>query len=154
MGLNNQHGCSSLRPAFSKGLEPQFVANAPESRQSFLFRALHRSGIIDTPMNAYCFRRKDGATLLRVIADRDHVVEILPFKLVHELGAVAGDVDPRLTHYGDGFRPYLGRLRARTEDLLGMSCVVAQQSLGHLASGRIARAKDEDSLGRHLRSVF
>jgi hypothetical protein len=53
---------------------------------------VHRGGTVDTPVNTFCFRREDAATPFGIIADRDDVIEILPFILIYALGALPSDV--------------------------------------------------------------
>lgn len=58
------------------------------------------------------------AGLAGVIADRDHIIEILAQEFVDVLRAVVRDVDPELQQYEDGPGIDLGRLGARTVGLV------------------------------------
>src|SRR5262249_35946380 len=68
---------------------------------------------------------KDRAGLLRVIAHRQHVVELLSRKLIDRFGPVAGNIDAQLLHDGDRSRPYLTRLRSGAFDLEAVAFIVA-----------------------------
>ena len=54
-------------------------------------------------MDPFCGGGKNGATLLGVITDSNHIIERLPRELIHRFGTVTGNVDSDLAHDGDGF---------------------------------------------------
>jgi hypothetical protein len=88
----------------------------------------------------------DGALLVRVIANRDDVVELLPVKLAYRLRPLGADVDTALFH---GFHrervDHAGRMRPSTEHLNVRLAEMAEQSLSNLAACRISRTQDKDS---------
>src|SRR5438046_1722385 len=58
---------------------------------------------------------------------------------------MAGNVDANLVHNGDCFRANIGWLRASRKHIKAITSLVAQQTFSHLAPGRIASAKNQDS---------
>ncbi len=68
--------------------------------------------------------RKDGATLLRVIADGDDVVERLPNEELDGLRPVTGHIDPNLAHHLDRLRADAPWPHPSTLDLEEISSLV------------------------------
>lgn len=88
---------------------------------------------------------EDGAMLLRVVADREDVVERLAREFIHVLRALVADVNAELSHYSDGFRANRLGICAGAENFKAITGVVAQKAFGHLAACGIAGAEDEDA---------
>jgi len=59
----------------------QFIAGATKGFQLHLFTTTH-NGIVDAPVNSLDCAGKDWASLVSVIANRDHVIEPLIQKLI------------------------------------------------------------------------
>src|ERR1035438_8808638 len=100
-------------------------------------------------MQALCLAKKHRAGLARVVTDGDDVIEFPPLKFIHMLGALAVNIDVQLPHHRNGFRaheawPYAGAFHVEP-----VARIVAQQSLRHLASSRIAGTQDQNSLLFH-----
>src|SRR6266850_5431925 len=88
---------------------------------------------------------KNGALPACRVAYRDHVIELLPGKLVDRLRPLQRDVDPDLAHHGDRFRPDVRGRHAGAERLHAIAEVVADQPLGQLAARAVRSAQDEDA---------
>ena len=65
------------------------IANASKGPKSFHFTAFNRRRIRKAPMYSLRVAWKNGTALVRVIADGDHVVEVLAVEFPNVLGAVA-----------------------------------------------------------------
>ncbi len=85
------------------------------------------------------------AAFLSVVADRKDVIELLALEFIDMFGALPADIDAQLTHRGNGFRPHLTGLGTGALDLIHVARIMPQQSFGHLAPGRVARAKYQDT---------
>ena len=96
-------------------------------------------------MNAFGEPGEQRATLVRVVADRDHIVEVLTGERIQRLGRVPADVDPELAHRLDRQRLHTRFLSSGAEDFEPVAGHVTQQSLGHLAAGRVVRAEEENA---------
>jgi hypothetical protein len=125
---------------------PKLVPDASEGGQSVLFRALYGRGIFYAPMDALRLGWKDRTALFGAIADCDHVVEILARKLHHRLGAMSRNINPDLTANGNSFGPYPAWFCAGAKNLIRRASVVSKEPLRHLATSRVPRAKDENTL--------
>jgi len=55
---------------------PNLIADVPEHRAPLLFGALRRSGVLEIAMQSVRMAGENRATLLRVVADGEHIVEI------------------------------------------------------------------------------
>ena len=88
---------------------------------------------------------EEWASLVGVVADRDHIVKLLLYEAVDGLGALPADVDPLLGHDLDGERMELARLRPGAYSLDVTSPDVAQEALRHLTAGRVVSADEEKS---------
>src|SRR5271157_2374325 len=112
----------------------ELAAHPAEFRELLLFRALHSGGVIEAPMDALRGGGKDGATLLGVVADGNHVIEILPHELIHGFRPLARNIDPDFMHGGNGFRAHVAGFCAGARDLERSASIVPKQSFRHLAS--------------------
>src|SRR5688572_13069863 len=97
--------------------------------------------VIEAPVDAFRFAREDRAVLVRVVADRDDVVELLPDEFFHRFRPVSGDIDTYLPHRLDRLRPHEARDRARAVHFKSLPAVVPQQPLRNLATSGIARTQ-------------
>lgn len=88
---------------------------------------------------------QEWAVIFGVIANREDVIERLAEKFVNVLGTVAGDVDAELAHDGDCLWANVAWFGSGARDLEAMARVVAEEAFGHLASGGISGAENEDS---------
>jgi hypothetical protein len=122
------------------------VTDAAEESEALLFSTIQCGGILEIAMNGDRAAWKDWAGFLGVVAHRQYVVEPLACEVIHVLRAMAGNVDPDLAHYRDGFGANLARPRAGALHFEAVAGVVTQQALRHLAAGGVASAKNEDSL--------
>src|SRR5580693_6866185 len=84
--------------------------------------------------------------LLRVVTDRQHVIEILPGEFIHMLRAVRGDVDADFLHDRYCFGANGAWLCARALHREAFSRIAPQQAFGHLRPSRVSCAQDEHSL--------
>src|SRR5918993_4543549 len=73
---------------------PDRVAYAAEDGEPLVEVAGRGGGVFEAPVDALGAGGEDGATLARVVADRDDDIELAPRELVHRLRAVARDVHP------------------------------------------------------------
>ena len=78
------------------------------------------------------------------VAYRDHVVELLIFEFRNILGPLTTNIDPDLFHNFETFRMKPFWVSARTEYLEGITGQMSQDTFGHLASGGIACAEEQD----------
>jgi hypothetical protein len=85
------------------------------------------------------------AGFVGVAADRDDVIEVLAYKLIHRFRPVSGDVDPDFRHHLDGLRANARRPGAGGEYLETVSGFMAQQAFRHLAAGGISGAEYQHS---------
>ena len=69
------------------------IANASKGGKTFRFTASNPCRIRNAPMYALRVEGKDGTALVRVIANGDHIVEMLAVTFPNVLGAVPGKVD-------------------------------------------------------------
>ena len=90
---------------------------------------------------------------VRGAADRHHVVEGLSLEFIDMLRSVDRDVDPDLAKNGDCFRLHSSRLRASAGDLDSIEEVVAEQSFGHLTSGAVAGAENQNAPPTHVENT-
>jgi hypothetical protein len=97
-------------------------------------------------MQSICMPWVDRARLSGLITHRQDVVEFLIGKLIDGLRTVIRYVYPDFLHYLNGFGTDARGSRPGTGDFKRVTGVVSQQTFGHLASGGIAGAQDEDSL--------
>ena len=93
-------------------------------------RAMQASGVSE----------EHRATLFGVIADCQHVVEVLPRELIHVLGAVRPNVDARFLHNGYRLRANAPGFCASAFHHEPVPVVVAQQPFRHLRPRGIAGA--------------
>src|SRR5690349_14683223 len=126
-------------------LRADLVANAPERSQARLPVAFDGGRVLEAPVDALGRVGENRAALPRVVTDGDDVVESPARELVDRFRAVAGDVDSELLHRLDRLGTDVARARPRARDLERGAAVVAQQPLGHLAAGRVARAENENT---------
>jgi len=126
------------------------IPNSAESGLSNFTRSFNRCRIFKRPMESLRGAGKDRARFLGVVADRNHDIERLADELIHRFGPLVGNVNPDLVHHGDGFRAHAARFRASGEYLEAISTFVAKQPFGHLASGRVSGAYDQDFLFCHI----
>jgi hypothetical protein len=125
------------------------IAYSAKDSQPVRFAAFEGGGIVERVMNRNG-SRKVGAAFLRVIANREDVIEVLAIKLVNMLGAMAGDVDAQLAHDGDRPRTNLAWLGSGAPNFELIAGVMAEQAFGHLGPGGISGAENEDALFMHL----
>ncbi len=129
-------------------VRPELIADTAEFRQPPFFRALYGGRIFKAPVNAFSASVENRATFLGVVAHSDDAVEVLPGEFLDRLRALARDVDPELPHNPDSFGAHVGRVSSRAENFVFRTGIVPEQSLRHLAAGRIPGAQYQDS--RHL----
>src|SRR5262245_38902466 len=89
------------------------VTNATENREPF-FIASHtrRRRVLKALMNAPGLSREDRACFFRVVADRNHSIEVPPRELIYRFRPVAGNIDADLPHYLNRLRANAARLHA------------------------------------------
>ena len=90
-----------------------FVADFPEQREPRFVMALCRRRVYETPMNALCAARKDGALFISVVTHGDHVIECLTKEFVYRFRPMVGDIDANLFHHLNRFLPHVGWVHAR-----------------------------------------
>src|SRR5215210_5814617 len=82
--------------------------------------------ILEAAVDALCAAGEDGAGLLRVVADGNDVVEVLPDELFRRLRAVSRDVDADLAHRLDRLGPHATRVDPGALHLEAVAAVVPQ----------------------------
>jgi len=112
----------------------QLVADATKSVELFFIRSLDGSGVLKTVMDYRGRPGKHGTTFFGVIADGQDVVKSLAVEFIYLFGAVAGNINAQLAHYGNRLRADATRFSSSAEDLETVSRVVPQQPLRHLAA--------------------
>ena len=119
-----------------------FVADAAEDAHLLFVVALRLCGVIETPVELMGCAGEIRARFARVVANRDHIIELLLRKRVHGFGFVFGDVDTGFTHSPDGeWMDVTRRFRARAEDLEPIARERTQETFRHVAAAGIARAQ-------------
>ena len=83
---------------------------------------------------------KYGALFVRMVAYGEHIIESLTGKLIDVFGTVTAYVDAQFAHHRHCFLMNRARAYSRTENLETVCCVVAQQTLSHLAASGVAGA--------------
>lgn len=122
-----------------------FVADAAEDVQLFVFGADRVAGIIEGPVEAMDLAGVGRADLIGFATDGDDGVDFLVEEFAHALGAVAADVDADLGHGFDRQRVHVARgFGASAVDIEDVAGGGAQNAFGHVAASRVARAKDQD----------
>lgn len=121
-----------ILPCLAKGL------------QSCLVRPRYRRRVTDRPVELFGASRKVRAFLSGLIADRDHDIKAAVGHLLNRFRSMVRDVDADLAH--DGHRQGMKACGAGScaADLEAIARFVAEQSLGHLATGRVVGAQEED----------
>jgi hypothetical protein len=79
--------------------------------------------------------RKDRATFIRIVANRNYIIELFPGEFIYRLRTMAGDVYANLTHSLDRQRSNVAGFDTGARDLEPVASVVSQEAFGHLASG-------------------
>src|SRR4030095_8793771 len=110
------------------------VSDCAEHRQSGRLIALCRGRILKAPMNSLGSSGKYWTILIRVIADRNHVIERLSNKQVDVFREVVRNVDANLFHDVHRLGPDLRRTDSCANYFKILSAHVSQQAFGHLAS--------------------
>jgi len=105
-GKEARHPLSNLIPHATKDAHARYVVS--DGR---------RGRVLEAPVNARRVAGEDGARLLRVVADRNDIIEVLPDELINRFGAVTGDVDSDLGASFNRLRANRVRARARAEGL-------------------------------------
>src|SRR6266851_7678704 len=121
----------------------QRIANASKGRKTFGSTAFNRCRVRKAPVDSLGVAGKDGTAFVRVIADGDHVVEVLAIEFLNVLGAVARHVDSQLRHHSDRLRANGARLRSCRKDLKPVFAKRTQEAFRHLASCRVSGAENE-----------
>ena len=116
------------------------VADSPERCYS-LFRRRVVEGPVKAPGGAGEYR----AGFIGVAADRNHVVEVSPYKLIYRFRPVGGNVNADFRHRLDSLRANVRRPGAGREYLEAVPSFVAQQAFRHLAAGGISGAEYQHS---------
>lgn len=116
-GVARRVGAARVRPTdlvdeVAKRLSER-IANASKRGQTFRFTALDRGRVRKAPMDSLGVAGKNRTDLVRVVADGDHVVEMLAAEFLDMLGAVAGKVDSQLRHHRDRLGSNAARIRSR-----------------------------------------
>lgn len=125
---------------------PEFVADPTKDGKTF-FRSADSGSwrVFESVVELLGITEKDGAGFFGVIADGDDVVKRLAFEFGHVFGAVAGKVDAEFSHGGDGFGADQTGFYAGAFHFEFVPGVVAEEAFGHLASGGVSGAENEDS---------
>jgi hypothetical protein len=107
--------------------------------------ALCHRRVVEGPVKAPRGAGEYRAGFVGVAADRDDVIEGLPYKLIHRFRPVGGNVDSDFRHRRDGFGTNVRRFGAGREHLEPVSSFMAQQAFRHLAAGGISGAEYQHS---------
>ena len=113
----------------------QLTPDPPKSRQTLFLRAFDRRWIVETPVYLFRAARKNGAAGFGIVTNRNHVIEVLVYKLINRFRAVPRYVDAQLPHHSDRLRPHFGRPGPGAEHLETIARIVPQQPLSHLTAG-------------------
>src|SRR4029079_2308437 len=96
---------SPLQIARERGdVSPELIAGLTECLEPGLLAALDRGRIGDAPVECLERAAKERARFLRLVASRDHDVEMLVGELVDRFAALRRDVEPELAHHPDRLR--------------------------------------------------
>lgn len=122
-----------------------FVTNPAEHSKPFLIGSRRVSGIVEAPMVAVHLAREHRASLVSVPANRDDGFHFPIEKLVHVLGAMAGDVDADFLHGLNGHGVNVtGRLRAGAVDVEQVTRNLVENALGEMTAAGVSGAEDEN----------
>ena len=113
-------------------VRPQFIPHAAKPAKQLFLRALDRGRIIEAVMQPRDFADKHRTTLLRVVADRQDVIEILSRELIHRLRAVRRNVDTDFLHDRYRLGANAAWFRTRAVHRESVSRIMPQQAFGHL----------------------
>src|SRR5439155_2979860 len=101
-------------------------------------------GVLERPVPQALVLWRDRAGLVLAAHGHDRI-ELVVHQLLDALRPLCGDVDPDLAHGLDRERFDEGRLDPGAHDLEAVAAKPAQQTLGHLRSGAVVDAKEEDA---------
>ena len=93
--------------------------------------------------------REEGAGLLRAIADCHHRIYRGVEDLHQPLGPLTRDLYPEFCHHPDGAWVEHGGVGTGAEGLEPVREAVPEEPFGHLGSGRVVCAEEEDAPGCH-----
>src|SRR5262249_37913725 len=101
-----------------------------------------RRRVLKASVDTFSLSGKHQAGLFRVVADRDHGVEFPPDELIHRFRPVAGNINADLPHYLNRLWPDAARSHPGAVNFKGVSAVVTENSLGHLAARGVSGAEN------------
>ena len=81
-------------------------------------------GVFKAPRNALSVARKNRTLFVRVVADRNNVIEVLISEFVDGLRAMAGDVYANLPHRGYCFLPHVCWINPGAGYFTAVACIV------------------------------
>ena len=101
-------GSPALRVDLRKALEvgAYLVTHVAESRHPLLLSPLDDDRICEVVMQAFRRTEKDGTALLRVVADGQHIIEVLTVEFFNVFRPVRGDIDADFFHDSNRLRPH------------------------------------------------
>jgi hypothetical protein len=126
----------------------------PECRTTVFFRSVHSGWIFKAVMKPIGVSRVYRTALICVIANRKDVIEALVAEFIDTLGSLTRDVDARLLHDRDCLRPNPAGFGTSALDLKTIRPHMTQQTLCHLAAGRIAGTKYQYTFACALRCLL
>ena len=111
-----------------------------------LVASLSGGRVIEAPVDPLCLAWKRRAGFIRVIADRNDVVELLVDEFLDGLRLMIRYVDPDFAHHRDCFRSKLGGRNPRTVYFESFTGNMSQNSFRHLTTSGVSGAQNKDSL--------
>ena len=130
-----------FRKAFEVGA--YLVTHVAESGLPILLRPLDNGRIFEALMQARCRTGEEWTALLDVVADGQHVIEVLPMEFIEMFRAVRSNIDANFFQDSNHFSPHDARLRAGALHFKAVPRVMPQEAFGHLRPGRIAGTEDQ-----------
>ena len=121
------------------------IARPPECTKAVCQLTIYAGRIVDGPVNSPLGVREDRARLIRMVTNRDDVVEVLVDKTIIDFGSLIGDVDLEFAHHFDRLRPHMCRRSASAEDSEISAADPAQQPFDHLRTSGVVRAEKQDA---------
>src|SRR6202008_2371916 len=121
------------------------VSNPPENDLLLFTSVLRNVRVINTPVHEIWREGKHRGLLAGRVAHGNHLAEMFLQRVLHILGLLMSDVDPRLLHYLDRQRIQGSRIDSGAGGVEPVAAEGSQKPLRHLTSRSIALRKKEYS---------
>lgn len=124
------------------------VSHTPELGQNVFICSSHFGGIVEPNVETvFDLPDKDRTRFLRIVADGDDVIELIPQKVINALRTAPRDIETKLLHHGNGFRMNFTRRKCAGRINFNILVEGFQEAFRHLAATGIAGTQDENCTG-------